>query len=117
MGYFAKNGIISICISHVKKADGYDASILSLVMNQTNREVKFIKVVIMDNVACALIMTISRLLKMIQGLLYNISLKFYAIGIFEKNSRSRKTSAEIGYYTIIKDIKSRLKNKSCARHV
>lgn len=44
----------------------------------------------MDNIACALIMTISRLLKMMQGLLYNISLKFYVIGILKKIAKAEK---------------------------
>ena len=41
-------GIIRFCIPHLVKADGYDAELLSDAINETNKNVKFIKAVKLD---------------------------------------------------------------------
>ncbi len=41
-------GMIRFCVPHLVKADGYDAVQLSEAINDTNRNVKFIKVVKLD---------------------------------------------------------------------
>lgn len=42
------DGMIRFCVPHLVKADGYDAVQLSEAINDTNRNVKFIKAVKLD---------------------------------------------------------------------
>lgn len=41
-------GMIRFCVPHLVKADEYDADLLSEAINETNRNVKFIKAVTLE---------------------------------------------------------------------
>ena len=40
---------IRICIPHIDTANQYDLELLTIAINETNREVKYVKVVVLDN--------------------------------------------------------------------
>lgn len=42
------DGMVRFCVPHLAKADGHDAERLAAVINETNRNVKFIKAVKLD---------------------------------------------------------------------
>ncbi|MDN0081078.1 hypothetical protein QVO32_16985 [Bacteroides gallinaceum] len=42
-------GLLRFCVPHLLKAKGYDKSKLVKVINETNREVKYVKVIVLDN--------------------------------------------------------------------
>ena len=42
-------GLLRLCVPHLLKAKGYDKSKLVKVINETNREVKYVKVIVLDN--------------------------------------------------------------------
>lgn len=44
-----KNGMIRISIPHICKKSDYDKKRLEVIINETNREVKYIKVMILEN--------------------------------------------------------------------
>jgi hypothetical protein len=41
--------IIRLCIPHIDDANQYNSELLSITVNETNREVKYVKVVILGN--------------------------------------------------------------------
>lgn len=43
------SNVIRICIPHFEKAEAFDSRILSIAINETNREVMFVKVTILGN--------------------------------------------------------------------
>lgn len=44
-----KEGLLRFCVPHLLKAEGYDKSKLAKAINETNKEVKYVKVIILDN--------------------------------------------------------------------
>ena len=42
-------GLLRVCVPHLLKAKGYDKSKLVKVINETNREVKYVKDIVLDN--------------------------------------------------------------------
>lgn len=42
-------GLLRFCVPHLLKVEGFDKSKLAEVINATNREVKYVKVIVLDN--------------------------------------------------------------------
>lgn len=42
-------GFLRFCVPHLLKAEGYDKSKLTKAINETNKEVKYVKAIVLDN--------------------------------------------------------------------
>lgn len=45
----SREGVLRFCVPHLLKAEDYDKSKLVNAVNETNKEVKYVKVIILDN--------------------------------------------------------------------